>query len=100
MGVSSPSLNNTKISDNYYHNNLVVASEILFISHRMDALCKQLEDAIICAYESDPADHTSNRKTEAVSLINDLRSNPASWKIAFTTFLGTENAGNWFLLHL
>ena len=62
----------------------------------MNDVCKQLEEAIICAYDTDNTDNSQERRNAAISLINDMRANPSSWKIAISTFLSSKNVGERF----
>ena len=57
----------------------------------MDELCKQLEDAIIYANNVQTGPEVVQQRNEAISFINDLRSDQNCWKIAVETFLGTNN---------
>lgn len=62
----------------------------------MDDVCKQLEEAIIYAYDTDSPSSSQERRNAAISLINDMRANPSSWKIAISTFLSSKNVGDRF----
>lgn len=62
----------------------------------MNDVCKQLEEAIICAYDTDSPNSSQEARNAAISLINDMRANPSSWKIAVSTFLSTKNVGDRF----
>ena len=57
----------------------------------MDELCKQLEEAIIYANNSQTGPEVVQRRNEAISFINDLRSDQNCWKIAVETFFRTNN---------
>lgn len=57
----------------------------------MDELCKQLEEAVICANDVQSHPDVVKRRSEAISFINDIRSNPSSWNIAMQTFFMTNN---------
>ena len=63
----------------------------------MDEISKRLEEAIICAQDADTSPSAVERRHAAISFINELRSNPQSWKIAFQTFLSSSQV---FLLFL
>ena len=57
----------------------------------MDNLCKQLESAIICAQDGDSAPASVERKNASIAFINNMRGDPNSWNIAFSTFQGTTD---------
>lgn len=69
---------------------------IASFNHKMDDVCKQLEEAIIYAYDTDSSSGSQERRNAAISLINDMRANPSSWKIAISTFLSSKNVGKRF----
>lgn len=70
--------------------------DIASFNHKMDDVCKQLEEAIIYAYDTDSSSGSQERRNAAISLINDMRANPSSWKIAISTFLSSKNVGERF----
>lgn len=57
----------------------------------MDELCKQLEEAVLCANPKQSNTVSMKSMEDAISFINNIRSNRSSWKIAFQTFLMTNS---------
>lgn len=59
----------------------------------MNEQCKYLEESIICAQSADSDSASVQRRNEAITYINNLRSDVGSWKLSFQTFLHTTNVG-------
>ena len=66
----------------------------------MDELCKKLEEAVICANDVQSHPEAVNRRNDAIAFINNIRSDPSNWKVAFQTFLMTTNVFLLVFLHL
>lgn len=66
----------------------------------MDELCKRLEEAVVCANDVQFHPEAVKSRNDAISFINNIRSDPSNWKVAFQTFLMTTNVVLLFFLNV